>query len=150
MTPHPFTSSNGIDCNRCTMPARNRVHLADGPAAPTLDTTPRVGWNAPQTSVQAAAKAAPRHGTFQARLLTLIAGRPAGVGATDAELESLTGKTHQSVSAARNALMNKGLIEPLRAACDGKPVQRDTPSGNPAQAWTVSAVGMAYLGPVAA
>lgn len=150
MTPHLFSSANGVDCDRCPMPARNQVHAVKGAAGPRLEETPRVGWNAPQTSIQAAAKAGPRHGTFQAHLLTLIAGRGLHHGATDAELESLTRRTHQSVSAARNALMNAGLIEALHADCDGKPVRRLTESGNPAQAWVVSPLGLAYLGPVAA
>jgi hypothetical protein len=48
------------------------------------------------------------------------------------------------VSAARNALMNAGLIEALRSE-DGSTVKRLTPSGNPAQAWTVTEAGQAYL-----
>lgn len=49
-------------------------------------------------------------------------------GATDDEMEMWSGLTHQSVSAARNSLMHKGLIR-------DSTTRRETRSGNMAIVW---------------
>lgn len=68
-----------------------------------------VRLNASPTDTQrkAAERKMPRSGTQQAEILTLI--RMHG-GLTDEQIEDLTGASHQSASAARNALMNKGWV----------------------------------------
>lgn len=135
-------------CFTCPLPVAHRVHLApdaqeerilasvDAPAAP-------VGFNHPATAQAAAAKALPRSGTKKAAIFAIIANRPHG--ATDDELEQIMAKTHQSVSAARNALMNDGLICPLLDA-DGQQVTRRTRSGNDAIAWGPTTAALQRMG----
>lgn len=91
----------------------------------------RVRRSAPDTSKAISTKVA--SGTFQEEVLNLF--RYTGParrahGWTDDELEQHTGRTHQSVSAARNTLMRKGYI-----ADSGQ--RRKTRSGNDAIVWKV-------------
>lgn len=66
-----------------------------------------VSRKAKPTQVAAARGIYPKSGTIQGRILELITERE---GLTDEELERILGMKHQSVSAARNVLMNKGWI----------------------------------------
>lgn len=59
------------------------------------------------TQRKAAERKRPRSGTQQALILDLIT---VYGGLTDEQIEELTGHSHQSASAARNALMNKGWV----------------------------------------
>lgn len=98
---------------------------------PTLkDAEFRVGRDAPATSK--AVEPRIREGSLQERLLRLFDQWPQ-VGFTDDELETITGLTHQSVSACRNTLMRKGLIE-------ASGFTRETRSGNEAIVWRRSPV----------
>jgi hypothetical protein len=67
----------------------------------------RVSKAHPDTSRAVSTKVA--SGTFQADVLAAIRRRGA-YGATDDELEVTLGRTHQSVSAARNTLVRKGQV----------------------------------------
>ena len=110
-------------------------------ARPAFPLSP-VGRSAPETSKAAATAAEPRAQTKQAQVLALI--REAGsAGLTDWELECATRLTHQSVSAARNVLMNRGLVYD-----SGK--RRRTKTGNRAIAWraTQASAGSAPLIPL--
>ncbi len=79
-----------------------------------------------------------RKGTFQSVMLELFDAdyqigqhswlHDNGHGYTDDELEAMFGRTHQSVSATRNTLMRKGLIEDSGA-------KRQNRSGNLAIVW---------------
>ena len=61
-----------------------------------------------RTSVSAVRATLPRSGTKLASIYALIC--KSGDGMTDFEIEEATGMAHQSASAARNVLMNRGLI----------------------------------------
>lgn len=85
------------------------------------------GKRHPASALEAARKARPRAGTRRYEVFKLI--EKAGTnGLTDDELESLTGRSHQAVSATRNTLMNDGLIEESGH-------KRRTQWGNLAIAW---------------
>jgi DNA-binding transcriptional ArsR family regulator len=73
--------------------------------------------------------ALPRAGTQQRQIYDAIALRR---GLTDDELEYILGKSHQSVSAGRNALMEAGLVYASQE-------RRETRYGNNAIVWKVSA-----------
>lgn len=60
------------------------------------------------TQRAAAERKKPRSGSQQEQILGLIAQSPSGL--TDEQIEDLTNASHQSASAARNALMNKGWV----------------------------------------
>ena len=62
-----------------------------------------------RTSVSAVRANLPRSGTKLAAIYALIC--KSGDGLTDFEIEEATGMAHQSASAARNVLMNRGLIK---------------------------------------
>lgn len=66
-----------------------------------------ISRKAKPTQIAAAMAIHPKSGTIQCRILELITKHD---GLTDEELERLLGMKHQSVSAARNVLMNKGWI----------------------------------------
>jgi hypothetical protein len=134
--------ASGTRTCTCGLPRSNRRHISASPAAaPTAQGfLPRVGMNHPQTSYDAASRVAPRQGTIRASILHAIGVRTHG--ATDDELESLLGKSHQSVSAARNALMNDGLIHPL-ADGQGTVTTRSTRGGTEATVWVLTANGRA-------
>ena len=67
-----------------------------------------VGHRHPTTSQQMQQRMMPRSGTLRRQLFDLIATHG---GLSDYELEQHTGRSHQSVSASRNTLMNDGFIE---------------------------------------
>lgn len=92
----------------------------------------RVSNGHPATSKAVAPKI--RSGTLQADMLELFEGwKSMGIGWTDDELEQQLGRSHQSVSATRNTLMRKGLI-------DASGITRKTRSGNEAIVWVRSPV----------
>lgn len=129
-------------CDRCSLPVKHPCHTA-APQAPLLapvgDPIAPVRLHQTSTSHRATARALPKSGTVKAAIFAIISNRPHG--ATDDELEVILGRTHQSVSASRNALMNDGWIEPLLA--DGSEVTRRTRSGNDATVWTATVVARA-------
>lgn len=96
----------------------------------------RVGRNAPDTSRAIAPKV--RTGTIQHDILAHLAWRDrtpiAARGATDWNLETALHRSHQSVSAARNTLVRKGLL-----VDSGK--RRDTGYGNAAIVWVLTEDG---------
>lgn len=88
----------------------------------------QVRKTAPDTSQDVVVKM--RAGTLQRDVLSKIATYSAlWDGITDDELEELLGRTHQSVSAARNILVRKGLVT-------DSGLRRNTRSGNKAIVWT--------------
>lgn len=145
--PHTFEpDDSGLSCTRCPMGPNHRAHAVLDAVQPVipLDTAPVTALHGRDTSHQAAAKAAPRYGTVRAQVLAAIEGRPSGYGATDDELEALTGRSHQSLSACRNSLMRDGLIEP-QPGPDGATVKRPTRHGNDATAWRATDAGRLAL-----
>lgn len=83
--------------------------------------------NPSDTSRDAAMGVLPRSGSRLARIYSLIQSR-SGYGATDSEIESALEMSHQSASAARNTLMNRGLLKD-----SGQ--RRKTASGAMAKVW---------------
>ena len=69
----------------------------------------RLSKNPQRTSVSAVRASLPRAGTKLLHIYELIC--KSGDGLTDFEIEEATGMAHQSASAARNVLMNRGLIK---------------------------------------
>jgi hypothetical protein len=90
---------------------------------------PPVGHRHPKTSIDAANSLLPRYGTRRREVFDLIH-KSADRGMTDDELEDVSGRSHQTVSATRNTLMNDGLI-----ADSGQ--RRPTRYGNEAIVWVV-------------
>lgn len=68
-----------------------------------------VGHDHPDTSHEMAARRAPKEGTIRAQIMESI-GRLKDAGATDDDLEVILGRSHQSVSAARNSLVRDGWL----------------------------------------
>ena len=139
---HTFTPSpdNPVDCAACPLPEGHKTHRAAVPFHEARPAEPRAGW---PTTHAAAAAIAPKYGTVRAVVLAAIA--DAGErGATDDELEQITGRSHQSLSACRNSLMRSGHIEPVLAD-DGRALTRDTRHGNAAIAWTTTPEGAAAV-----
>lgn len=154
--PHPFVDDgSGLSGTCCPLGPTNKVHrvaLASVPTPMAMDALPPTGLHQQSTSHAAAAKAIARYGTVRHHVLSCIDNRPAGHGATDDELEVITGRSHQSLSACRNSLMNDGLIEPTIDAA-GEQVKRPTRHGNDAIAWRTTPAGQAALraaGPLSA
>ena len=147
---HQFEDDgSGVSCVHCLLPKGNGRHRVPGAERPTpapmsLDAVPTVGLHDQSTSHAAAAKAIARYGTVRRDVLSRIARAPADRGATDDELELLTGRTHQSLSACRNNLVRDGLAEPATDAA-GEPVKRPTRQGNDAMAWRITPAGVAAL-----
>lgn len=83
--------------------------------------------NGQPTSVAVAQKMALKAGRLNHEVFWLI--YRASAGMADHELEAKMGRTHQSVSATRNTLMNKGYVHALGET-------RLTPAGNEALVWT--------------
>lgn len=101
------------------------------PSKPEVDReVVRVGFGHPETSHVAAAKVKPRSGLVRRDVYDEIARRGA-TGATDDEIETALGRSHQSVSGARNTLFNDDLIRDSGA-------RRKTRYSNDAIAWVVT------------
>lgn len=108
------------------------LSAADAPALPAMNHTP---------TTQAMRKAAwPKSGSLRAEIVGHLGRFPM----TDDGLEHLTGRTHQSVSAARNGLVADGWVEKASHE-NGAPVERRTRSGNPAQVWRLTPAAQARL-----
>lgn len=137
-TPHPFQpGDDALTCEICPLPAKNGIHVDDGATIlmPLDEGMTRTGRAHPDTSHVAAAAALPRLGTMRRAILAWIGKRG---GMTDDELEVATGRTHQSVSAARNGLVRDGwLVSSTDPA--GRPAVRLTRSGNAATVWYLTA-----------
>jgi hypothetical protein len=129
---HTYDDEDGYGCAVCPLPKTHPVHDVTRPPADAVDDPIRTGGAA--ASYIMGAKALPRSGTFKAELLAIIRGR--AQGATDDELEQLTGRSHQSVSAARNSLMRDGHI--AAAQHMGQPWRRTTRYANDAQVWVAA------------
>lgn len=123
---------DGFGCSVCPLPERHPIHDVVRPAVD--DNVDPIRTGGAGASYAMGAKALPRSGSFKAQVLGLIRNRLNG--ATDDELEELTGRSHQSVSATRNSLMHDGHIVALTAM--GEPVQRATRYANPAQVWVAA------------
>lgn len=102
------------------------VQQGSKPSQPIDRNVTVVGANHPDTSQRAAQKALPNSGTVRRRVYDFVASRE--FGATDDEIEIALDKTHQSVSAARNTLMNDGWL-----VDSGE--ERMTRSNSPAKVW---------------
>lgn len=90
----------------------------------------RTGHDHPQTSFDAAEKVLPRIGSIRYDIYRSIL-FSANQGRTDEELESILCKKHQTISAARNTLMNDGLIH-------DSGIRRPTTSGAEAICWYIN------------
>lgn len=96
----------------------------DAPSMPPMNHTP--------TTQAMRAAAWPRSGSLRAQIVDHLDGHPM----TDDALEAVTGRSHQSVSAARHQLVADGWVE--KALGDNGPVEHETRSGNPAQVWRLT------------
>ena len=92
-------------------------------------TKARLSKHAQRTSREAVARNAASIKGIRRLVLTALQGNPLGL--TDFDLESALGRTHQSVSAARNALMRSGLV------CDSGKV-RPNARGNNSIVWMLT------------
>lgn len=141
---HTFEpDDSGLTCTHCPLGPNHKVHAPTVVRPMAMQTLPSTGLDHPPTSHAAASKAQARYGTVRHMVLSAIENRPAGYGATDDELEGITGRSHQSLSACRNSLMHDGLIEPLTV--DGEQVKRLTRHGNLAIAWCTTEAGRVAL-----
>jgi hypothetical protein len=82
--------------------------LRDLPALGIDQPRPAVRDDATDTSRSAARRIAPKHGSMRRTIYQLVNQRT--LGSTDRELEELTGWPHQTVSAARNSLVENGWL----------------------------------------
>lgn len=115
-------------CRSCLkMPEERRCKAFDpvGRVVKVDDPKVRVGHAHPATAHAAAEKALPRSGSRRRSIYDWVAKKH---GCTDDELEFLMGWSHQTVSAARNSLMEDGLV-----VDSGE--RRNTRHGNPAIVW---------------
>jgi hypothetical protein len=101
-----------------------------------------IAADAAPTSIEAAEAALPASVTRQTRVLAVIVDRGA-VGATDDEIEALTGWSHQTVSARRRDLAIGGLVE--EAYRGGGPLRRLTRQDRAAQVWVATDGGRQAL-----
>lgn len=120
-------------------PRRACEHWRDPAACPTCTpegyrlyggTPPHVAGD--DTSTAAAEAIRPSVGTMRARVLEVLTAMATfGDGHTDDELETITGFSHQSVSARRRELVLDGLV-----VDSGE--RRKTRSGRSAKVWVVA------------
>lgn len=110
-------------CLRKPEAERCREFVATAPAV-SRNVAP-VGHRHPATAKIAAANVLPRTGSKRRQVFDWIVKRQ---GLTDDEIEYVTGWSHQSVSAARNTLMQDGLIE-------DSGLRRETKHGYDAIVW---------------
>lgn len=93
----------------------------------------------PETSKDAAALANPAQGSVRRAIVALCAHtRPPEAGFTDAQLERRLNRTHQTVSSARNWLVNAGWLQD-----SGR--RFPTPSGRMAVVWELTAAAHRQL-----
>lgn len=110
-------------------PRRNSAGDTDLPAdVPSMlgHLSSPMGLNNPATSHQMDRKRSLKAGKFNHQVFWLLYDSPYGL--TDHQMEAILGRSHQSVSATRNALMNGKYIE-----ASGE--LRKTPFGNDANVW---------------
>lgn len=105
------------------------AHMPRMHAAPTTQAMRRKVW--------------PRSGSQRLRVVHLVAA--AAEGLTDDDLERMTGRSHQSISACRNGLVADGWLQPRRHG-NGTPVERRNRYGNAAQVWTITDAASIRLG----
>jgi len=86
----------------------------------------RLSAHATDTQRAAVRGMLPRSGSVQEKVLRVISSHPDGL--TDHEIEKITGLSHQTASAARNSLMNKGFVR-------DSGIRRNNDNGNPSIAW---------------
>ena len=120
---------DGCWCQRCmAAPERCRNFVVDQGPPPTTRKTRRLAAQ-PETSRLAYRVAQLRTGSRRKEQWTII--HHAGAdGCTDDEVEQITGRSHQSVSATRNSLMEDGLVV-------DSGMRRKTRYGNDAIVWVV-------------
>lgn len=106
------------------------------PTRPVAAQTARVGAEHPETAQRMQARALPRSGTFRMKVASIVAQDPTGL--TDYDLEDLTGRSHQSVSATRNGLVKDGWL-----AASGQ--TRRNRFGNDAIVWEATPALLAEL-----
>lgn len=137
MKEHLFVGADDEECMTCHLPRRNRHHLPESAAPAPLPDVEQGGHpvSAGHPETGRALAAVPGFGSAQRRVLDCIGGAK-HFGRTDDEIEIETGRSHQTISAARYALAHKGWI--VRLFEDGKPVTRETRYGNQAQVWVLS------------
>lgn len=93
----------------------------------------------PETSKEAAALANPVQGSVRRAIVALCAHtRPPEAGFTDAQLERRLNRTHQTVSSARNWLVNAGWLQD-----SGR--RFPTPSGRMAVVWELTSAAHRQL-----
>lgn len=162
---HEWDPDEQGDCRHCPFPQDNARHpqparegrpardgkpkpggtdvAPDVPLPPVLDDGTRTGMDHPQQSFDAALHLAPQHGLWRQRVLDAVAAY-ASHGRTDRELEAYLaqypGATHQTVTSARNSLVESGWLEPLLDG-DGDQVKRSPTGKRPSGVWVLSAAG---------
>lgn len=120
------------EADRCTSFAEETAAAKPkAPPKPSVDrNVARVGHAHPETAKAAAASVLPRSGTIRRAVFGVIA--KAGTrGATDDEIERELGRTHQTVSGARNTLTRDDLVR-------DSGLRRKTRQGHDAIAWVLS------------
>lgn len=127
----PDFGEEGCWCPACLgKPVETRCREFTPLAPPVVRNAAPVGHRHPQTAHMAAAGTLPRTGSKRRQVYDWIVKRQ---GLTDEEIEYVTGWSHQSVSAARNTLMNDGLVE-------DSGVTRSTKQGYEAIVWRAAVV----------
>lgn len=96
-----------------------------------------------RTSERMRRKVWPRSGSMRLTLLRLVASS-GDDGLTDYDLEDLTMRAHQSVSATRNGLVADGWLAPATHP-NGLPRERTNRHGNPAQVWVATPAAIERL-----
>lgn len=136
---HWVPDDSELSCRNCNLPYRHPCHGERTRPERIVADTP-VKSNGTATSAAAGKVAQVKRGTLTWDLLRVMEARGAH-GATDMELESLTGKEHQSVSAARNRLVEMGWLVRAIDAKNGTPVTRPNARGNQATVWVFTSDG---------
>jgi hypothetical protein len=131
LTP-PGEIDDGCWCPRCLQrPNEDRCRSYDPVLSVDLDRPGvRVGHAHPETAKRAAGIASLRAGSRRKEVYDAIQ-RTLHRGFTDDEMETALGRSHQTLSATRNSLMNDGLI-----VDSGQ--RRRTKWGNDAIVWVVA------------
>ena len=127
MRPHDLVCTCGERVETTKLTEHLNLWLCDDPRFEVdSNRVHATGHRAPATTLAATQRAQLRAGTQRQRVYDLV--KTSADGMTDDELELVTGKAHQSVSATRNSLMNDGwLVDSGR--------RRRTRYGNDAIVW---------------
>jgi hypothetical protein len=126
---HSFNDDGYGDCADCPLPARHQNHQVGTVPINAPDVV--ITQHQSPTSQAAGEAARLRSGSLRETVYKLIANAPGGM--TCDEIETATGRSHQSVSSAVNTLTSNGHIRPM--AEPGGPVRRETKTGHLATVW---------------